>query len=190
MRGEEILYQQNEAIYKAMGVSDSAIRFNREVQRRFFSIILDKDTTQSTERLLAAAEEVLQEAPDKYIQELGYSKEIFEAQLPQINSPWFRFFLRHDPGAMLRQVDCPILALFGGKDLQVVAEPNAFEMELVIARDDGFNQVKVFHSKNHLFQNAKTGSINEYGRIEETISEDVLEFMLEWMRKVQARPRV
>lgn len=185
MRGEDILYQQNEAIYRQIGVSDSAMAFNYGVQQRFFSIVLDKDTAGATERLMEAAYDVLDTAPKNYLTELGYSEEVFEVQLPRLNSPWFRYFLSHDPGPVLRFVDCPILALYGGKDLQVLAEPNAFHMQLVIARDSSINEVKVFPEMNHLFQKAKTGSMEEYGRTEETISEEVMEYMLRWMRNVE-----
>jgi fermentation-respiration switch protein FrsA (DUF1100 family) len=182
--GTEVLYQQNEAVYRAMGASDSAVAFNGRLQRELFGVMLDKDTANTTSRLMEIALRALDTAPEAYVKELGYSEQMFEMQLPALNSSWFRFFLKHDPGPMLRQVDCPILALFGGRDLQVVAGPNAAEMELVIARSRGFNEVKVFPEMNHLFQRAVTGAPDEYARIPETINEQVLAYMVEWMTKV------
>lgn len=179
--GEHILYQQNEAIYRMMGIGDSAIAFNQRAQQKFYKVILDSDTGDCVERLMEVAYNVLDSAPKDISKELNYSEKAFEAGLPQLCDPWWRFFIRYDPGPQLRFVDCPILALFGGRDLQVPVDPNAFMMELYIARDGGKNEVKVFPDVNHLFQRAKTGAIDEYGRLEETISPEVLEYMTEWL---------
>jgi hypothetical protein len=44
-------------------------------------------------------------------------------------------------------------------------------------------EIKEFAGKNHLFQDAKTGSPAEYGEIEQTIAPDVLDFMSAWILK-------
>ena len=39
----------------------------------------------------------------------------------QMNSDWFAYFLATDPAQFLRRVRCPVLALNGSLDLQVIA---------------------------------------------------------------------
>jgi uncharacterized protein len=43
--------------------------------------------------------------------------------------------------------------------------------------------IKEYAGLNHLFQHAKTGMINEYGTIEESISPDVLKDVSDWIIK-------
>jgi hypothetical protein len=40
-----------------------------------------------------------------------------------------------------------------------------------------------FPNLNHLFQTAETGSISEYGRIEETVAPVALQTIGDWVRK-------
>ena len=39
-------------------------------------------------------------------------------------SPWMRFFLNHDPAPILARVKCPVLAVNGALDLQVLPDQN------------------------------------------------------------------
>ena len=56
------------------------------------------------------------------------------AQLAALRSPWLKFFLDYDPAQALRQVRCPVLALYGEKDLQVPAEMNRKALEAALDR--------------------------------------------------------
>ena len=44
--------------------------------------------------------------------------------LEKLDHPWVRAFLAIDPVDALRRVTCPVLALNGSKDKQVLAGPN------------------------------------------------------------------
>ena len=43
------------------------------------------------------------------------------------------------------------------------------------------NQVETIEGVNHLFQHCQTGAATEYRDIEETISPEVLEKMVQWL---------
>src|SRR5207245_831743 len=45
-------------------------------------------------------------------------------QFENLLSPWFRYFLTHDPLPALRKVTCPVLAINGEFDLQVPPKEN------------------------------------------------------------------
>ena len=99
---------------------------------------------------------------------------------------WFRFFLVTDPAVYWKQVKCPVLALNGGKDTQIAADVNlpAIEKALKAGGNKNVKTIK-FPSLNHLFQNCQSGLPAEYGRIEETISPEVLETMASWIRSLR-----
>ena len=45
-------------------------------------------------------------------------------QIKQLTSAWFRYFLTYDPAAALRKVTCPVLAINGSLDMQVLPRQN------------------------------------------------------------------
>lgn len=74
----------------------------------------------------------------------------------------------------------PVLALIGEKDLQVPHKENLSLIEAALKKGGNKNYtVKLMPGLNHLFQTAKTGLLNEYGTIEETISPVALQTISE-----------
>ena len=76
-----------------------------------------------------------------------------------------------------------MLALNGEKDLQVAPE-NLAAIEKAIRQ--GWNDnvtVKEFSGMNHIFQTCKTGAMEEYATIEQTIDPVVLEEISGWVLK-------
>jgi hypothetical protein len=99
-----------------------------------------------------------------------------------VTTPWFRFFLTHDPVPVLEKVKCPVLALLGGKDLQVSSAANSGPVEAALKRGGNADYtVKTFDAMNHLFQTATTGLPDEYPKIQETMAPEVLQFMGDWI---------
>jgi len=185
LTGEEILLMQGALIRKAMGASDEVIERERERQKKIFQILKEeKDTTAAREKLreiIAASMETLFEQEKK---SMGDPKVAIEAQVKNLLSPWFRFFLTYDPKPALRKLSCPVLAINGEKDLQVPAKENLAAIEQALK--EGGNKdytIKELPGLNHLFQTAETGSITEYGKIEETISPSALEVIGKWIEK-------
>ena len=105
-------------------------------------------------------------------------------QCAKMLSPWFRRFLTLDPRDYLKKVTCPVLAINGEKDLQVPPKQNLPEIKKALEAG-GNKDVTTLElpSLNHLFQNCKTGSPNEYADIEETFAPTALELVTTWIRK-------
>jgi len=103
-------------------------------------------------------------------------------QLAGMQTPWFRYFIAHDPRPTLRKVTCPVLALNGSLDLQVPADEDMAEIEraLTEAGNKDFTVTKL-EGLNPLFQHATTGSPAEYATIEETFSLDALRIITDWI---------
>jgi len=105
-----------------------------------------------------------------------------DCYLTMFSSPWFKSFLEHDAKPVLESVKCPALLIFGGLDRQVPPEMNRKAM--ISALESGGNSdylVKTFPTANHLFQNAKTGSLAEYGSLEKDFVPGFLELMSNWI---------
>lgn len=107
-----------------------------------------------------------------------------ETEIGLVDSPWFRFFLDLDPRPALRKVHCPVLAINGSKDVQVVPRENTTEIAKAL-KEAGNEDVtiKVLPNLNHLFQTCKTGDPSEYAQIEETLSPTVLKLIGDWIVK-------
>ena len=98
--------------------------------------------------------------------------------------PWFRYFIATDPAIYWSQVHCPVLVLNGEKDIQVYPEQNTTAIKAAL--DKAGNKkytVKIFPGLNHLFQHCTKCTVQEYGKLTETISIDALSFIKEWMGK-------
>jgi uncharacterized protein len=183
--GEEILYLQGQAIMKAMNMPAEKLAEQRALQKRMFDMVKqEKDN--------AAAEKKLKEIMDAEFAKLSEAEkkaaggmlEAAGARAKMVLTPWFRYFLTYDPRPTLMQVQCPVLALIGEKDLQVPPKENIPAIEQALKAGGNRDYlVKELPSLNHLFQTCKTGAVSEYGEIEETIAPAALELMAEWIVK-------
>jgi uncharacterized protein len=98
-------------------------------------------------------------------------------------------FIAIDPADALRKVTCPVLALNGSKDKQVLAESNLRGIRAALqAGGNTRADVEELPGLNHLFQTAVTGSPLEYGHIEETFAPAALEKISTWIRTIAADP--
>jgi uncharacterized protein len=170
--GDQIIVAQAVAIAEAAGVSHAAAAEAGVKQRKVLDIVKqEKDDTVRRQKLRAELGAALPDAQ-------------FETVYQQLNSPWYRYFLTYDPGPVLRQVTCPVLAINGEKDTQVPAGQNlpVIRKALEAGGNKHFEVVEL-PGLNHLFQNAKTGAVSEYGQIEETMSPVALEKIASWILK-------
>jgi fermentation-respiration switch protein FrsA (DUF1100 family) len=101
----------------------------------------------------------------------------------ETKDPWVQHFISFDPGEAIRNIECPVLALNGENDVQVIADSNIPRLQELL-KDNGKNMIKTYPGLNHLFQHCTTGMPDEYGKIEETISAEVLADITEWIKKL------
>ncbi len=104
----------------------------------------------------------------------------YRAQVAQLNSPWLNYFLDYDPIPDIQGTSCPVLAINGDKDVQVVSSLNLKGIEKALSKNKK-NLLKEYPGLNHLFQHCTTGLPTEYAGIEETISEEVLGDIATWI---------
>ena len=181
--GDEILLEQGALIARASRADPEDIRQSQDVQRRIFRVIAEtEDVDQMRSGVRAVLEEVAAGLSARERESAGLTEQGIPAQVAQVTSPWFRFFLGHDPAPVLSRVRVPVLALNGGKDLQVAPRQNLPAIERAL-RSGGNDDVTLqgFPDLNHLFQTAITGAPSEYAAISETFAPEALNVVSSWI---------
>jgi uncharacterized protein len=180
-RGDEVLIAQSGLILKAMGMSDKELERQKARQAKIIGAAREGADDAKLKEIVKEMEKDLTDDEKKAV---AKSRELGNAQLAQLATPWFKFFLNYDPRPTLMKVKCPVLAVNGEKDLQVPCKENLAAIEKALK--DGGNMdatVKEFPGLNHLFQPTKTGLPSEYGKIETTFSPEVMETIAAWILK-------
>ncbi len=182
-------YEQARAVYSAMGVSNTGIEVNEKVVKAVFETIrTEKDNEKAMAKIAAKFKkldaEVAKLSPEeRELLELPYP--LKPQQFSDFMSPAYRVDLFYNLAAEIEKLKCPVLAINGSKDLQVLPV-NLQRIEKVLQKGGNQNYaIKEFENKNHLFQTARTGTIAEYKEIEETFAPDVVEYMVNWMNSLQ-----
>ena len=98
-------------------------------------------------------------------------------------TPWLIYFTQYDPKGDIAQTHCPVLALNGSLDQQVLADKHLAVIEQSLPTRTP-RQVRKLEGLNHLFQHATTGAVSEYYQINETIAPEVLELIAKWISKL------
>jgi fermentation-respiration switch protein FrsA (DUF1100 family) len=170
--GDQILASQTLLLSKAAGVSEDVAEKNAQSERDLLALVVaEKDSA------------VLDNELRERLAGTGSPAQI-SAQIKDLTSPWFRYFLTYDPAIALRKVTCPVLAINGAKDLQVPPALNLPAIRKALKEGGNKNfEVDELSGLNHLFQTANTGSPDEYAGIEETISPVALDKIASWILK-------
>jgi fermentation-respiration switch protein FrsA (DUF1100 family) len=181
--GDVILEKQIANLLKAGGADQATIDAAIQSQRRVVDVAThETDPNLAKERIRKIIGEFMSGLDEKQKQAMKYSDEVVNAQVGMATSKWLRFFITHDPKTTLRQVKCPVLAINGALDKQVPPKENLPAIEQAL-REGGNTHftVKELPGLNHLFQTAQTGNIDEYAKIEETVSPVALETVAKWI---------
>lgn len=176
VNGEELLVMQLIAINRAMGVSEEITQQRSALQRQLLATLADSpdDSTAAGE-----ARHILADA--------GVTGAAADGQVAALLTPWMRYFLVYDPLPALRELEVPVLAMWGAKDMQVPPVGNREPVERALS--EGGNPdvtTTVIPELNHLFQSSESGAPTEYATIEETMSPLALQMIVDW---IEARVR-
>ncbi len=171
--GEQVLLLQTERSEKAAGLPEEQIKADKKIGTMLYDLVKQGRSEAELHRALFTVHE--NERP---------FLEVWQKQLHRLEAPWLRFFLSYDPAPTLEKVKCPVLALDGDKDLQVIPDQNVPAIKAAFAR--GGNQdatVEVLPGLNYMFQKATTGLGWEYEAIPETMSPAALDTIGAWIQK-------
>ena len=189
MIGKDLIPLQQKLLLMATGVTEEVALKQASETKEVFDIILNaSDSLTAYNKLSSLYDEKVSRMTKEEKEKPENSKEAFAAVTKQYLSPWFRFFIKYDPRPALENVQCPVLAMNGEKDLQVPVKENLSLVETAL-KAGGNTKYKIVSlpGLNHLFQNAEKGSAAEYGKIEETISPEALKVMADWILEITSK---
>lgn len=180
---DQLMTEQNYLVYQSMGLPDSLLAANKEYTSSLYKIVnTGKPMPELYSELLPLVHGYYESVPEAYRSLFAPSKETYYLSIvSSLSTPWMRYFITIDPTPYLKQLHCPILALNGSLDLQVVAQSNLEAIAMYCPQAE----IHELPGLNHLFQHAETGSVQEYAQIEETFAPEVLEMMAQWINKLK-----
>jgi len=185
IQGDQILLLQQKLIGKASGISDEDLQKSELENRKVFDIVNKSTNLEKLNNdLTDFIKQTFKDNPNAE-RPNGISDEDFvKLQVEQIANPWMQYFIKYNPAPTLEKVKCPVLAINGEKDLQVPPKENLEAIKKAL--QNGGNKrvtIKEFPNLNHLFQECKTGSPDEYATIEQTFSPTALEEITKWIKQ-------
>ena len=163
--GKQTLLNQNIDALRSIGLQEETVKKYSEV----ISDIFDK---------VAAGQDI-----DEYLkgaENMENFKPIIDHAKKLLTSPYMRHFITKDIHNSLPNIKCPVLALNGKKDTQVAYKQNLEVLENGLTNCS--HETVAYDNLNHLFQHCTNGSIVEYHQIEETISQEVLDKIISWIK--------
>jgi len=184
--GAELLLAQNKALLQAAGIPREVLEPYLALRKAQFEVAANEpDVFKAADKIRKLQQEAKSNFNDQQQVQLGFTPQGEQAIVAQLSTPWYKYFLAYNPAATLQKLKAPVLALFGTKDLQVPSHQNMAATENAL-KAAGHKKYKVqeLDGLNHLFQTATTGTVAEYGQLEETLSPVALETIAGWMKQV------
>lgn len=182
----DLLVLQDGTQAAAEGATDEEVELIRDFSRRYYRTALETEGEDARETALRALHDSLEGELKEVMTEYFGSRPGGTLDPTHAARDAFVTDLRApSPAAYWREVRAPVLILNGARDSQVPAGENVDGLlqALEEAPTDRY-EARIFPGLNHMFQNAETGAVSEYRRIEETIAPEVLAFIADWLGTV------
>jgi len=96
-------------------------------------------------------------------------------------TPWMQTFLRLDPAEYIAKMGCPLLAIGGEKDCQVLPGVNLPAIAQVCKENGVPCQTMLMKGLNHLGQQCETGAVDEYSGPAQAPDDRVLDALAQWL---------
>lgn len=174
LSGKETLMLQNSHALEQSGITGE----EKENCLKLIDLVFDMMTEQNLKDdtnpidIKAVADSKGLAVPSQLIQSMQATQ--------QARTPWFDTFISLKPRKYISLIECPFLAINGTKDMQVDSALNL----ALIKEENPAAKIKEMPDLNHLMQHATTGEVNEYNQIIETISEEVLSLILNFINSI------
>ena len=179
--GYEIVLAQSEHGLRESGLSGEELESAMLGVRAEYDLILGEEWDELEAMMRRVLPAQLEGMPPEERARLGDPEEVIDEELTRMKS-WVRFFLTHDPSTDWARVQAPVLAIFGGLDVQVTVKQNRAALEEALRRAPTYEwTVRIFPDANHLFQKAGTGSPDEYFALPPDVAPDVLDAISGWI---------
>ncbi|MBI4978777.1 MAG: alpha/beta fold hydrolase [Spirochaetes bacterium] len=183
--GSEINLLQNRAAFAGSFVDKRFLQDYLAMLKSIHTIIINEpDNDAARKKAIAEYEQYAANKDAAKLKKYNITSENMTRSIATFTTPWFRYFLEHDPALELEKLKCPVLVLNGSLDTQVDPKANLSAIRTALAKGQNADyEVIELPGLNHLFQKAKTGKAYEYGIIAETINRSALDVMGTWLKK-------
>ena len=181
--GDRIIESQIAAMLKAAGLDGDELNQPLSDAKRVMAEVKRGVSADELKDLIASlvSEHVFDDLESDAAREAA--QQAYAERLRQLTTAWFTYFVNYDPRPDLEKARCPVLALVGEKDLQVVPEVNLPALQAALEASGRHDfRCEQLDGLNHLFQTAPTGSPLEYRLLEETMAPAVLETVVQWIQ--------
>jgi pimeloyl-ACP methyl ester carboxylesterase len=186
VRGYDLLVTQNQRLQQLQGQTEEQVAHYTEVYRAFLDAVTGTDPAALEPALYNLVLLQLQNLPADQTATLGNledaARRLTTQQLPTMQGAVMRDLVNYDPGPDWSKTTVPVLGLYGGKDVQVDAVQNGAALDAALkAAGNTDYQIVTFPTGNHLFQDAQTGGVEEYGTLPQEFLSDFLPTIGDWI---------
>ncbi len=186
--GKTILLQQNESLFRLRGVADSLIDRRLACMRDLFAVCdtLSLGQGMDTVKTLNMAFRPLFKQHSAGLtkeqkQQCGLTNTECYGWAVSMATPWLTTFLTLNPADYIAKMRCPLLAIGGEKDCQVLAEANLSAIKRVCKKNRVKCSIVQLKGINHLGQVCQTGAVDEYATLGQAPDNTVLESLANWL---------
>lgn len=176
-RGVDLLVGQNKAILPLQGIpQEMANDYAKVLKEIFEDRIKGTPVTDSAQYVAGLCQSMQINLPAVLMANLE--------QCITSGGQWMDYFLAYDPSVAIRQITCPVMAVNGTLDVQVLAQDNLPVLQQHLPASEK-HLIKEYDALNHFFQHCTPTTTLSYGQIEETISPEVLSDMVTWIQTIK-----
>jgi pimeloyl-ACP methyl ester carboxylesterase len=186
--GAQISTEQSALEMKKQGVDSVAVAAASRLNLEILNLFKTSATQEILDQKIAPVFEAWKkEQSPKTLAALNIgtasADDIAKTYNDSFNNGWIRFFMSYDPATALAKVKCPVLAINGEKDTQVIAAENLGRIKEVLTKSGNKDfEVKAIPGLNHLMQTAHTGYVSEYESLPETMSPVAMGIICNWIK--------
>lgn len=181
---KDLLYRQSIDVMLKEGIGKDYAKKLADFNQQLYKYVLEDKKQKMSVKDLADKMQVHFDAIPKEVRDsIGLTKALLSQACMTAKTPWFRYILQIDPEKYLKKLKCPVLALNGAEDIQVAADENLHAICDCLRKKGRPVTCTKLPKLNHLFQNCKTCTIEEYGKLDETFAPEVLKAMETWLNR-------
>ena len=193
--GRTVLMQQNEAAFRLRGLADSLVERRLACMRDLFAVcdtLFLGQGVDTVKTLNMAFRPLFKQhaagLTKEQKQQCGLTNTECYGWALAMATPWMRTFLTLNPADYIAKMQCPLLAIGGEKDCQVLAEANLSAIKRVCKKNRVKCSIVQLKDINHLGQVCQTGAVEEYATLGQAPDNRVLESLANWLDSLNNQP--
>ncbi|NMM50670.1 alpha/beta hydrolase family protein [Marinigracilibium pacificum] len=182
LTGYDMILLRTEKSNKQAGKSPTEINKETILLKGIFEVIMKSDNLDESKIALTdSLQNQLKTNPAQFPK--GLKAEDLDLMVGTFSAPWFQRILKSDPSASLRNVECPVLAINGRNDKQILPKENLGAIRQALEQGENTSfAIREISGLNHMFQESESGLVDEFSIIEQTFSPIALDVVTNWIK--------